>query len=82
MNDPVKILVKKEDLTLEKVNQFYIAIPSPNDKGAVLLNLYENLDIQQALIYCNTKKRVIELAEEMAEKQFTVGQMHADMEQD
>ena len=46
MNNPVRILVKKEDLTLEKVNQYYIAIPSPNDKVEVLLNLYENLDIQ------------------------------------
>jgi superfamily II DNA/RNA helicase len=27
----------------------------------VLLSLYANLDINQALIYCNTKKRVEEL---------------------
>ena len=27
----------------------------------ILLDLYGNLDINQALIYCNTKKRVMEL---------------------
>ena len=31
----------------------------------VLLDLYSNLDINQALIYCNTKKRVLELEKTM-----------------
>ena len=61
LRDPKKILVKNEDLTLEGIGQFYIAVEKEEWKMEVLLDLYANLDINQALIYCNTKKRVLEL---------------------
>jgi superfamily II DNA/RNA helicase len=63
MRDPARILVKQEDLTLEGIKQYYIAIDKEEWKMDVLMDLYSNLDINQALIYCNTKKRVNELAE-------------------
>jgi translation initiation factor 4A len=81
MRDPAKILVKAEDLTLEGIKQYYIAVEQEKWKIEVLINLYANLDIVQALIYCNTKKRVEELEQHMTEKDFTVGCMHSDMEQ-
>jgi ATP-dependent RNA helicase len=46
----------------------------------VLLDLFGNLDINQAFIYCNTKKSVTELAESMKEKDFTVSAMHDAMD--
>ena len=61
MRNPAKILVQKEDLTLEGIRQYYIAVEKHEWKMDVLLNLYSNLDIQQAIIYCNTKRRVDEL---------------------
>jgi len=80
LRDPAKILVKNEDLTLEGIKQYYIAIDKEEWKLDVLLDLYGNLDINQALIYCNTKKRVIELAGMMKEKDFTVSAMHGEMD--
>lgn len=50
-------------------------------KIEVLLNLYANLDINQALIYCNTKKRVEELEKSMTSQDFVVSTMHGEMEQ-
>jgi translation initiation factor 4A len=47
----------------------------------VLLNLYANLDINQALIYCNTKKKVEELEATMSSNEFTVSIMHGEMDQ-
>lgn len=61
MRDPAKILVQSKELTLEGIRQYYIAVEQESWKMDVLLNLYANLDINQALIYCNTKKRVEEL---------------------
>jgi len=81
MRDPAKILVKNEELTLEGIKQYYIAIEKEEWKMDVLLDLYGNLDINQALIYCNTKKRVNDLAETMKEKDFTVSAMHGEMDQ-
>ena len=81
MRDPAKILVKNEDLTLEGIKQYYIPIEKEEWKIDILLDLYGNLDINQALIYCNTKKRVMELAELMKEKDFVVSAMHGEMDQ-
>ncbi len=81
MRDPAQILVKKEELTLEGIKQYYIALDHNEWKMDVLLDLYSNLDISQALIYCNTKKKVIELTEKMKEKDFTISMMHGEMDQ-
>jgi len=81
MRDPAKILVKNEELTLEGIRQYYIAVEKEEWKMEILMSLYENLDISQALIYCNTKKRVEELEKAMTEKDFTVSIMHGEMDQ-
>jgi translation initiation factor 4A len=81
MRDPKKILVKSEDLTLEGISQYYIAVEKEEWKMEVLLDLYSNLDINQALIYCNTKKRVLELEKTMNDHDFTVSAMHGEMDQ-
>jgi len=80
MRDPARILVKKEDLTLEGIKQYYIPIDKEEWKMEILMDLYANLDINQALIYCNTKKRVVELADQMKAKDFTVSAIHGEME--
>jgi translation initiation factor 4A len=45
MREPAKILVKNEELTLEGIKQYYIAIEKEEWKMDVLLDLYGNLDI-------------------------------------
>ena len=45
MRDPAKILVKNQELTLEGIKQYYIAIEKEEWKMDVLLDLYANLDI-------------------------------------
>jgi translation initiation factor 4A len=45
LRDPAKILVKNEELTLEGIKQYYIAIEKEEWKMDVLLDLYGNLDI-------------------------------------
>jgi len=44
------------------------------------MSLYANLDINKALIYCNTKVMVEKLAKEMKETDFTVSAMHGEMD--
>ena len=81
MREPAKILVKNQELTLEGIHQYYVAVEKEEWKIEVLLNLYANLDINQALIYCNTKKRVEELEKVMTEQDFVVSIMHGEMDQ-
>jgi len=81
MNDPVKILVKKEELTLEGIRQFYVTVEREDWKLDTLCDLYETLTITQAVIFCNTRRKVDWLTEKMRGRDFTVSAMHGDMDQ-
>ena len=81
MRNPVMILVKKDELTLEGIKQFYIAIDREEWKFDTLCDLYDTLTITQAVIFCNTKKKVDWLATKMRENNFTVSAMHGEMPQ-
>ena len=52
MRNPVRILVKRDELTLEGIKQFYIAVEREDWKLETLCDLYETLTITQAIIYC------------------------------
>lgn len=58
MNNPIKILVKRDELTLEGIKQFFIAIDKEEWKFDTLCDLYDSLTITQAVIFCNTKSKV------------------------
>jgi translation initiation factor 4A len=81
MRDPVRILVKKDELTLDGIKQFYIAVEHEEWKFDTLCDLYDTLTITQAIIYCNTRKKVDYLTDKMKAKDFTVSSMHGDMDQ-
>jgi len=81
MREPVRILVKKEELTLEGIRQFYIDVEREEWKLDTLCDLYETLTITQAVIFCNTRRKVDWLTEKMHARDFTVSAMHGDMDQ-
>jgi len=78
MREPNRILVKKEALTLEGIKQFYVAVEEEY-KLETLMDLYDSVSIAQSVIFCNTRRKVDWLADQMNQKQFTVSFMHADM---
>ncbi|KAK9468686.1 P-loop containing nucleoside triphosphate hydrolase protein [Lipomyces arxii] len=81
MRDPVRILVKKDELTLEGIRQFYVAVEKEDWKLDTLTDLYETVTITQAVIFCNTRRKVDWLTERLTAKDFTVSAMHGDMDQ-
>jgi len=80
MRNPVRILVKKEQLTLEGIRQFYVAVEKEDWKLDTLCDLYETLTITQAIIYCNTRRKTEWLMEKMTHRDFTVSAMHGEMD--
>uniref|UniRef100_A0A0L0P6H6 ATP-dependent RNA helicase FAL1 n=1 Tax=Candidozyma auris TaxID=498019 RepID=A0A0L0P6H6_CANAR len=80
--DPVRILVKREDVTLEGIKQYYIQCEKEEWKFDTLCDLYDNLTITQAVIFCNTKMKVTWLAEQLRKANFAVVAMHGDMKQE
>lgn len=81
MREPVTILVKRNELTLEGIKQFFIMVEREDWKLDTLCDLYETLTITQAIIYCNTRRKVDWLTEKMQSRDFTVSAMHGDMDQ-
>jgi len=81
MRNPKTILVKKEELTLEGIKQFYVNVTREEWKLDTLCDLYETLTITQAVIFCNTRRKVDWLTEKMHQKDFTVSAMHGEMDQ-
>ncbi|KAG0365495.1 translation initiation factor eIF4A [Gamsiella multidivaricata] len=81
MREPIRILVKKDELTLEGIKQFYVAVEKEEWKLDTLCDLYETVTITQAVIFCNTRRKVDWLTEKLTAREFTVSAMHGDMEQ-
>lgn len=81
MQDPVRILVKQEVLTLDGIKQFFIDCEKEEWKLPTLLDIYETLSIAQAVLFCNTRRRVEYLQTELDKKDHTVSAMHGDMDQ-
>jgi len=81
MREPVRILVKRDELTLEGIKQFYIAVDKEEWKLDTLCDLYETVTITQAVIFCNTRRKVDWLTQKLHEREFTVSAMHGDMDQ-
>jgi len=81
MNDPVQILVKADVLTLDGIKQFYVDCMKEEYKLPTLLDIYETLSIAQGVIFCNTRRKVEYLREELDKDNHTVSIMHGDMKQ-
>ncbi|GAA5973873.1 hypothetical protein JCM8115_006180 [Rhodotorula mucilaginosa] len=81
MTDPVRVLVKRDELTLEGIKQFFVAVEKEDYKFDTLCDLYDTLTITQAVIFCNTRRKVDWLTEKMREANFTVSSMHGEMPQ-
>ena len=79
MKNPIKILIKKENLTLEGIKQFYIYLQNEQDKYITLIDLYQSLFIGQSIIYCNSKKKVIWLSDQLNEQGYSISNIHGDM---
>jgi ATP-dependent RNA helicase len=81
MNNPVRILVKRDEITLEGIKQFFVAVEKEEWKFETLCDLYDTLTITQAVIFCNTRRKVDWLTDKMRKSNFTVASMHGDMTQ-
>ena len=69
MRDPIRILVKRDEVTLDGIRQFYVNVEKEEWKFDTLCDLYETLTITQAIIYSNTRRKVDWLTEKMKERE-------------
>jgi translation initiation factor 4A len=80
MRDPVEILVKSEMLTLEGIEQYYVAIDDDHIKYQVIKDIFQSVSLTQCIIYCNSVKRVQNLTDAMNQDGFPVICIHSGMD--
>jgi translation initiation factor 4A len=80
MRNPVRITVKREQLTLEGIKQFFVALDDDRQKYLTLKNLFSYINLSQCIIYCNSVRRVQDLYEAMCEDEFPVCRIHSNMD--
>jgi len=81
MRDPIKILVKNDELTLEGIKQYYIDLDKNEYKYETLCDLYSLITASQSIIYCNSRRIVEILSTRLTENDFAVSSIHGDMTQ-
>ena len=81
MNNPLKILVKKEQLTLDGIKQYYLGVDQENWKLATLCDLYNKLSISQSIIFTNSKRKAEYIKDQLLEQDYIVDCIHGDKHQ-
>tara|TARA_B110000879_G_C11165730_1_gene511143 strand:- start:862 stop:2016 length:1155 start_codon:yes stop_codon:yes gene_type:complete len=80
MKSPVNITMKRENLSLEGIQQHFIAVNSDEQKFDVLKQLFDTLTISQSIIYTNNVKRVADLYDAMIREEYPVCCIHSGMD--
>lgn len=81
MSEPARILVKRDEITVETIRQYFVAVDEEKNKFDSMLDIYDSMTVAQTVVFCNTRKKVEQLAKKMTREKFTVSAMHGDMPQ-
>jgi translation initiation factor 4A len=77
--NPEKILIDRENLTLEGIKQFYINVEKEYWKFETFCDLFDIISVSQTIVYVNTIKRAELLKQQLEDKNFTVSIIHSSM---
>ena len=80
LHNPVRILLPPDEVTLKGIRQFYVELEREEWKLSVLLDLYQQVAVNQALIYVNKRQKAEWLAKQLAQHGFTLEYIHGEME--
>ena len=82
MNNPIKILLKKNQIAVDLISQFYLDVEVEEYKFDVLQDLYQLISTSQTIIFCNTIRKVKWLSEELDKKNYPITAIHGKMSQE
>jgi translation initiation factor 4A len=79
--DPIKILLKNNEIITDLISQFYLDVETEELKFDTLLDLYNLVSTSQTIIFCNTIRKVEWLEEQLKKNNFTITVIHSNMTQ-
>jgi superfamily II DNA/RNA helicase len=82
LNNPVRILIAANQVPLDGIKQFFVPLDQEEWKFEVMCDIYSQLHINQAMIFCNKQARADWLAMKMKDNKFTLECLHGGMSAD
>ena len=80
LQNPVRILIPPDEVTLDGIKQYAVCLKKEEWKFDALCDIYKQLNVNQALIYCNKRQRAEWLAEKMQSEGFPLSCIHGEMD--
>ncbi|GAB4050711.1 DEAD/DEAH box helicase [Spirosoma litoris] len=78
--DPVLVKVVKKELTNTNIEQVYFEV-KPKAKVEVMCRLIDMYDLKLLLVFCNTKRKVDEIVEDLQIRGYQAEGLHGDLRQ-
>ena len=80
-HDPIKVLLKNNEVIVDLISQFYLDVETEELKFDTLLDLYNLISTSQAIIFCNTIRKVEWLEQNLKQNNFPITVIHSNMNQ-
>ena len=80
MKNPEKILVSKDEIALEQMNQYYMVV-NPKSKLRILCDILDENHVERAIIFCRTRIGTSRLADKLRERGYDARPLHAGFSQ-
>ena len=80
-HDPIKVLLRNSEIAVDLISQFYVDVEAEEYKFDTLLDLYNLVSTSQAIIFCNTIRKVEWLEQNLKQNNFTITVIHSNMTQ-
>lgn len=81
MHEPIKVLLKNNEVIVDLISQFYLDVETEELKFDTLLDLYNLVSTSQAIIFCNTIRKVEWLEQNLKQNNFPITVIHSNMTQ-
>lgn len=79
LNNPIKVLLKKSQVAIDLITQYYLDAQDEINKFSVLLDIYNIIQSSQCIIFCNTIRKIKWLEEELKKENFPTTTIHGNM---
>lgn len=80
MDEPVKILLDKNQINQLTIKQYYVDVEQDKYKYETLIDLYDTITMAQTFIFCNSKERVEWLSKKLISQNFSVCFIHSGLQ--
>lgn len=79
MNKPVELYIEKEKIKVDAIKNYIVDAEEEKNKYSILVNLYKNINICQAVIFVNTIEKATQLVNRLKKDNHTAGMIHSGL---